>query len=160
MAMKAMNIFRRLVVFLATGCYFGYSKYIPGTIGTLSGLPLAIIVAKTNPHFQLAALIGFIVVAIIICMLATHRFKRHDAKQVVIDEWAGIMATFLWLPITVEIVVAGFILFRFFDIFKFGLVAYMDRKIKTSVGVVGDDVIAGLQACLLLHLWLQLTKNI
>ena len=142
-----------MIKFIATGFYSGKTKYFPGTVGTIVGLPFALFAAYLEKYLQLLVIVLFTIFSIVICGIATQQMKKKDPRSIVLDEWAGIMATFLWVPITLKTVIIGLIAFRFFDIFKFGLVRYCDRRLAYGLGVVADDVIAGLQACLILHMY-------
>jgi len=79
---------------------------------------------------------------------------RKDPGQVVIDEVCG-MAVALWgLPLTPFFAVGGFALFRLFDIIKPFPIRWFDRRIKGGVGIMLDDVIAGIFTNILLRLLL------
>jgi phosphatidylglycerophosphatase A len=73
----------------------------------------------------------------------------------VIDEVVGYLVTMVGVPLTVQGVVLGFFLFRFFDIVKVEPARYFDRHLKNGYGVVLDDVAAGVYACGVLHLALR-----
>lgn len=69
-----------------------------------------------------------------------------DPGCIVIDEVAGMMVTCFALPHTIYIGIAGFVLFRLLDITKPFPIKYMERKCPGGIGVVIDDVIAGLMS--------------
>ena len=75
----------------------------------------------------------------------------HDSPEIVIDEVLGFMITMTWLPQTWKAYVAGFILFRVLDIFKPFPIGYLDKKVRGGLGVVADDVAAGIIASLILQ---------
>lgn len=77
-----------------------------------------------------------------------------DSYRVVIDEVAGMWVSMLFIPITIPRLVAGLILFRFFDIVKPLYIRRMEQ-LPGGVGVMMDDVLAGVYSCLLLHAGLQ-----
>lgn len=72
-------------------------------------------------------------------------YGKEDARQIVIDEVAGQLITFLFVPLTLRTLIAGFFLFRFFDIVKPFPVHNMEA-IEDGVGVTMDDVVAGVLA--------------
>lgn len=78
--------------------------------------------------------------------------KKKDAAEIVIDEIAGLMVTFIGLPFTLKTVIAGFIIFRTFDILKPFPIRLLEKKIAGGPGVVLDDVLAGLYANLIIRL--------
>jgi phosphatidylglycerophosphatase A len=83
---------------------------------------------------------------------------QKDSKQIVIDELAGILVTFLFVPKVFSFLVVGFFLFRLFDIIKVFPANRLEKK-KGSLGIVGDDLIAGVYANLVLQ-FLRLVLNI
>ena len=77
---------------------------------------------------------------------------EHDSGKIVIDEVAGYLVTMTGVAVSWKWAAAGFFLFRFFDISKIEPARYCDRHLKNGYGVVLDDVVAGIYACLALHL--------
>ena len=137
------------VVFLSV-LYSGRSPKAPGTAGSalsvLLGLPILLYSAQTL--FLLACLLGIIAVREIDKWEAYS--GKHDEKWIVIDELVGV-----WLAMAIIGAVAGcsvslmilaFGTFRLFDIWKPSIIGRVDRKLKGGLGVVLDDVLAGLVA--------------
>ncbi|MCW9016490.1 MAG: phosphatidylglycerophosphatase A, partial [Kangiellaceae bacterium] len=77
--------------------------------------------------------------------------KTHDHPGIVWDEFAGMFVTFLFIPITWQNLIAGFILFRLFDILKPWPIKWVDKKVSGGLGIMLDDILAGLAACGCLH---------
>ena len=142
----------RAALLLATWFGSGYAPRAPGTVGTLATLPLALVFCGWSLDSQLALL----AVLTPLGMAAAHRAGRHfgvaDAGQIVVDESIGLLVTLLALPARWPVLLAGFALFRLCDIVKPWPASYFDRRIKNGVGVVLDDVVAGLYARMLLVL--------
>ena len=143
---------------IATYFGIGYSKFAPGTMGSLLTLPLAFVIA----YFY--GIIGVIVATIIIFIIGTIsttevlRHTPHDPGFIVIDEVAGQLITFAAIAPHLQhnlrtwpIYLFGFILFRIFDIFKPQPVKWADNKITNAWGVMLDDIIAGTYAMLILY---------
>ena len=80
---------------------------------------------------------------------------QHDAGEVVIDEVAGFLVTMVWVPLTWPYVIAGFVLFRAFDVIKPFPISYIDQRVKGGVGVIGDDLLAGIASNVILQIVLQ-----
>lgn len=80
-----------------------------------------------------------------------------DSSKVVIDEVAGMMITLLLMPVTLPVIVAGLILFRFYDIAKPLYIRRLE-KLPKGIGVMADDILAGIYAHI--TLWLLLKSNI
>jgi len=81
----------------------------------------------------------------------------HDHGGIVWDEFVGFWITMILVPLTWYWVLAGFIAFRVFDIFKPFPIGWLDRKIGGGLGIMIDDVIAGLYAALVIQLLMALT---
>ena len=81
----------------------------------------------------------------------------HDRQEIVIDEVAGFLITMAMIPLTWQTWVAGFLLFRFFDAVKPWPISVLDKKVKGGLGVVVDDVAAGLAANLILQVLITKT---
>ncbi|MDZ4660921.1 MAG: phosphatidylglycerophosphatase A [Pseudomonadota bacterium] len=143
---------RKVLEFIVTGFCIGKIKWAPGTFGTLLGIPLAILLNFGNIYFYMGATLALILFAIFLChfyQLATH---EHDQPSIVIDEVVGYLVTMTWLPHHWLPYALGFVLFRFFDILKPFPINILDQKIKGGLGVVADDLAAGLLSNILLQL--------
>ena len=79
-------------------------------------------------------------------------YGEHDSGKIVVDEFAGILATGFLIPQTWEWALAVFVVFRLFDILKPPPIRQIDRSLGGGAGVVLDDVVAGIMACITLHL--------
>jgi len=83
------------------------------------------------------------IIAVVVSHLYESQFGVHDSGAIVIDEVVGFLVAVIWLPLTWKTLVAGFLIFRLLDILKPFPINVIDRKIKGGVGVVLDDVAAG-----------------
>lgn len=146
----------KLILFLATGSYLGYLPIVPGTFGALWGLPLAWGLSAVSPWAALFILLGVIIVSVRVSEKAQELLNAHDPHAIVIDEIAG-MAVALWgLEWSLKTVVIGFILFRLVDIIKPPPIRWIDSTISGGLGVVLDDVAAGVLVNLILRLLILL----
>jgi phosphatidylglycerophosphatase A len=130
----------------------GYMPKAPGTFGTLAAVPLWAILAAWPLGVQLAAVAGFIGFAILASARAEAIYGRHDVQHIVIDETAGLLVAAVGVPFRWPEVVAAVVLFRVFDIVKPQPVKWADERVPGGLGVVLDDVLAGVMAGVLLHL--------
>jgi phosphatidylglycerophosphatase A len=146
------KIIERIIECLATFFYVGKIPKAPGTFGTLAAIPLWFVMTKLNPIFYMALTVLILILGIFISEAYERTLKTHDSKTIVIDEVAGFLITMVWLPVTWQSVVLGFLLFRFFDILKPGPIKLIDQKVKGGVGVMLDDVAAGIIASLILQI--------
>lgn len=129
------------------GC--GFLNPAPGTWGSLGALPFGIALYISGGSTLLA--IAVLVITIIGLWAADHFDKAmdgHDSKMIVIDEVAGQWLALIPAALNPYLIFIAFIAFRFFDVLKPWPVSFFDTKIKGSVGVMGDDIVAGLYAAL------------
>lgn len=91
-------------------------------------------------------------VGIVVSTEAEKIFGKKDAPTIAIDEVAGQLITYLFVPYSLIHLIAGFVLFRLFDILKIFPARWAQDNLPRGWGVVGDDVVAGVQAGVLLYL--------
>ena len=136
---------------LATLGSIGYLRPAPGTIGSLVALVTGYLIAR----FSLGVLVAAILAISIVGIFAAERYGqitgKKDASEVIIDEVAGQWIPLVIIPIEIEWYIAAFLLFRFFDISKIGPVGHAE-KFTGGVGVMADDLVAGIMAALVLWL--------
>jgi phosphatidylglycerophosphatase A len=151
--LTARQVFTHPVHFLAYGFGAGLSPKAPGTIGTLVAVPLCVLLMLyTNSTVYLAVLAAALVSGIFICGYTARKMGVDDPKGVVWDEIVGYLITMLGLPVRWVWFLAGFLMFRLFDIWKPWPIRWADRHIKGGFGIMFDDVIAAVFACVLLNL--------
>ena len=131
---------------LALGFGSGLSPVMPGTMGTLAAIPLYLLVQGLPLWAYLGLLVLGFVAGIKICEAATRAIGRHDHGAIVWDEIIGFGITMIAAPAGWGWIAAGFVLFRIFDIAKPWPIRWFDRRVHGGVGIMLDDVIAGLFA--------------
>ncbi|MGD9090574.1 MAG: phosphatidylglycerophosphatase A [Desulfobacterales bacterium] len=141
----------RLVLLLATGFFVGYVPVAPGTFGTLIGLPLCYLLSGIQIGLSVILVALFIGLSITLASAAEKILSQKDAAQIVIDEIAGLLVTFVGLPFNLQTAVLGFIIFRVFDILKPVPIGWLDTRVSGGSGIVVDDVVAGIYANLVLR---------
>lgn len=144
-----MNFFIKL---LATWGGSGYSPFASGTVGTLAAIPFYLWLAGLSTPFYLLTLAAFFFLACWVSGKAETIFQEKDSGKIVIDEVVGYLVTMTAIPCDWRYIVAGFFLFRLFDIVKPPPANWFDRKLKNGYGVVLDDVAAGVYAWLCLFI--------
>ena len=149
-----MNFSEKAAVFLATGFYVGNIPFAPGTFGSLIGLPLCFLLAGIHLPAAIIAALIIIGLAIWIANVAAKTLKRKDPGCIVIDEIAGMVVTLIGLPFNLTTVVTGFILFRILDILKPFPIRILDKRVSGGLGIVADDVVAGIFANALMRILL------
>ncbi len=138
---------------LLTGFGSGLVPKGPGTAGSLAAL--AIWWWLLAPLGWLPQLIVAAAVFVLGLWLSHRASARHgigDDPAIVLDEFVGLWVTLLGAPAEPLIALAGFLLFRLFDIWKVGPVAYADRHVRGALGVMLDDLLAGVVALGVLQL--------
>ena len=145
------------VHFLAFGFGSGLAAKMPGTFGTLAALPLVGLLSH-YAHFSVYLIVTILVslVGIWICGKTAEDMGVHDDSSIVWDEVAGMLITMLAVPLSWQTLLAGFVLFRFFDIIKPWPISYLDKHVHGGFGIMIDDVLAGVLSLCILHLGLFL----
>jgi phosphatidylglycerophosphatase A len=152
-----MKFRERAVLFLATGFFIGTFPFAPGTFGSIIGLPICFLISRLDILTALICTILFILFAIWMAAAAEKALKKKDPGEIVIDEIAGLIVTFMGIPFTLKTVIVGFIIFRAFDILKPFPIGLLEKKVAGGPGIVLDDVLAGLYANLILRLAIYIT---
>ena len=143
-------------MFLATGAHVGRIPFAPGTFGSLVGLPIVYLLSRTE--WAVASIMTAILVlfSVFVAHAAEQQLNSKDPGCIVIDEIAGMCVTMLAIPLTLNTAIAGFFLFRLFDVIKPPPARFMERRLHGGWGVVMDDVVAGVMANIVLRIWLAL----
>ena len=139
------------VHFLAFGFGSGLSPKAPGTMGTLAAIPLYLLLMNLPLTGYLLAVLLISVAGIWICGESSRRLGVHDHGGIVWDEFAGFLLTMTAAPQGWQWIVLGFALFRLFDIWKPWPVRVADRQLHGGLGIMLDDILAGIYAWLVLQ---------
>jgi len=139
-----------LATLLATGLGSGYSPLAPGTAGTVVGLIFYWPLRSLPVSGQLAATALLFMVGVWASTLVAERVGRKDPGIVVVDEVVGIWVTLAFMPFTPTSVVAGFLLFRLFDVVK-PWPARQLEDLPKGLGIMADDLMAAIYANLALR---------
>ena len=142
---------QRIAIAIATAGGAGYSPIAPGTCGTLVTVPIAWLCRDMSTALYLGLVALVVVVGIWAAGEADRAWGKHDSQRIVIDEVAGYLMTVAFVDRgSGWALAAGFVLFRFLDIAKPGPIRWLDRNVKGGLGVVLDDLVAGVVgACVL-----------
>lgn len=144
-----------LARFIATGAYIGYLPGAPGTWGSGLGLLLSVFSFKKIADFSFIlyclTFLGLIALGIWAADKMELIFQKKDAPQIVIDEICGFLVAMFMLPVTLLYLVSGFFLFRAIDTIK-PYPAYQSQQVTSGLGVMLDDLIAGVYTNIVLQL--------
>ena len=153
------RVLRRLILFLASNAGLGYAPVAPGTFGTLAGIPFFYLLSRLSPPAYAAAWLALLLLSFPVAGAAGRHYGVVDDGRIVIDELVGYLATVAFLPFSWTAALLGFLFFRLFDISKLPPASWFDRKMKNGVGVVLDDVVAGIYGALALRVTLHLLTS-
>ncbi len=138
----------------------GLSPKAPGTMGTLASIPLGLLVLYYG-DIQTLFMLTFTITVIAIFEINKYEAEvgEHDSQEIVIDETAGVWLTMIIAYPTVQslnfpyidiiFIVLSFATFRLFDIWKPSTIGWIDREVNGGLGVMGDDLLAGVAAGML-----------
>ncbi len=132
--------------FLAFGLGSGLSPRAPGTAGTAAGMLMALPLIGLDPTIAALFVVIAFLLGIPICSHASEALGVHDHGGIVWDEFVGLWLVLLFVPATPAGWLAAFVAFRVFDIAKPWPIGWLDRRITGGLGIMVDDVVAGLYA--------------
>jgi phosphatidylglycerophosphatase A len=136
---------------LAFGFGSGAAPKAPGTFGTLAAVLLYWPLSTLTTEHYLWMLILTSLVGIFLCGKTAKDLNVHDHGGIVWDEFVGFWITMFMAPAGLTWVVIGFVLFRFFDIIKPWPISWIDKKVSGGLGIMLDDIVAGVMAALVLQ---------
>ncbi|EKO3371788.1 phosphatidylglycerophosphatase A [Vibrio fluvialis] len=143
---------------LATGFGSGLSPVVPGTMGTLASVPFYLLLAQLPLMLYIVVVIAASLIGIKICQVTSDDMQVHDHGSIVWDEFAGFWITMLIVPVLQlpvfewKWLLAGFVLFRFFDMVKPWPIGWLDKRVHGGLGIMLDDLVAGVMSALALAL--------
>src|SRR3990167_6488050 len=130
--------------FIAFGFGSGAMPFAPGTFGTLMAIPFYMVLQALPLAAYLIFVIIFCIFSIWICDRVSRDIGIHDHPGMCIDEFAGFFVTMIDAPPGFTWIILGFVLFRLFDIWKPWPIFFIDKKIHGGIGIVLDDIVAGI----------------
>jgi phosphatidylglycerophosphatase A len=142
----------RLAVFLATAAYTGYFPIAPGTVGSAVGLAVyALVWWSGSPLVEISVILLLFAAGVWAGTAAERYFGGIDPGPIVLDEVVGMLITLAFIPVGWTGAVAGFVLFRLFDVIKPFPAGRME-KLHGGLGVMADDAMAAVYANVSLRL--------
>lgn len=146
------NLLSNPVHCLAFGLGSGLAPKAPGTFGTLMAVPLYLLLAQLPLlAYVLLVLLAFIL-GVYLCGKTADDLGVHDHPGIVWDEFVGFWITMLAAPAGWPWIIGGFLLFRLFDIWKPWPIKALDNNVESGLGIMIDDVLAGIYALIILQL--------
>jgi len=139
-------MWRNPVHFLAFGCGVGAIPMAPGTFGTLLGIAPYLALRRLDVPVYLAVLGGLFLVGTWLCHVTARDIGVHDHPGIVVDEVVGFLLTMVGAAPQWWWIALGFAYFRLFDIWKPWPIRLVDRHVSGGIGIMLDDVLAGVYA--------------
>jgi phosphatidylglycerophosphatase A len=156
---SATTLWRHPVHLAAFGFGAGLAPVAPGTWGTLIALPFYALMVWLSPVVYALTLLALFAAGVWLCGRTAQDLGVHDHAGIVWDEIVGYLVTMFMAPAGWVWVVMGFALFRLFDVWKPFPISWLDQRIRGGLGIMLDDVAAGIAAALSLQaiywLWMQ-----
>ncbi len=150
-------VLRNPVHVLSFGFGAGLSPVAPGTIGTLVAIPIYLVLASFSTAVYLSSVIVIFMLGCWTSRRTSDALGVHDHPGIVIDEIVGYLVAMLFVPLGWYWIIAGFLLFRIFDIFKPWPISMVERHVKGGIGIMLDDLLAAVYSLLFLHIAIWLT---
>jgi phosphatidylglycerophosphatase A len=148
---------QKFVTFIATGMWSGLLRPFSGTWGTIPAWAIAFFLTGNNPQVHIVMTIALTLISVWSAGQA-EEWLGQDAKSIVVDEWAGMFVTVLFVPVTLVNYLIAFVAFRFFDVVKLWPASQFER-LPGGWGVTMDDIAAGVHACIIVHLYLWIMRT-
>ncbi len=145
------SVWRNPIHFLAFGFGSGAMPFAPGTFGTLAALPIYLLMVPLSLWAYLAVVVVMTLLGVWLCHVTSRDLGVHDHGGIVWDEIVGYLITMIAAPPGWQWMVAGFVLFRFFDIIKPWPIGWADRRVHGGLGIMLDDVLAAVLAWMVLQ---------
>jgi phosphatidylglycerophosphatase A len=150
--MKSSKVWQDPIYFIAFGFGTGLMPFAPGTWGTLAAIPLYLLLAGLPLPLYLSLTVLAFFLGVWVSERVSKELGVHDYSGIVWDEVVGYLLTMTLVPVGLFWMIAGFLLFRLFDIWKPQPIGWVDERVKGGLGVMLDDVLAAIPAWLILQL--------
>jgi phosphatidylglycerophosphatase A len=146
----------RVAVFIATVGYIGYFPVAPGTVGSAAGLLFyALVWWSQSVYVEVGLIVALFAIGVWAGTTSERYFGGIDPGPIVLDEVVGMLITLAFIPVGLSGAIAGFLLFRVFDVIKPFPAARLE-KLHGGLGVMADDAMAAVYSNLSLRLLLWL----
>ncbi len=130
----------------------GLLPFAPGTWGTLPGIPIYFLLQFLSPVSYFSVVLFLTIIGFWFCDIGCKALGVYDHKAIVWDEIVGYLFTMFMVPLSWKWIVVGFVLFRIFDILKPWPISWLEKHFKSGIGVMLDDVAAGIFAFICMYI--------
>ena len=142
----------QLIIAIATGCYVGRLPTAPGTWGSIAAFVPWFFIRGLSLPLYLATIAILFIIGFFAAGSAEKLMDQPDPGCIVIDEIVGMLVALTLVPDHPAAWLLAFILFRIFDIWKPFPVSWFDRHLHGGIGIMLDDVMAGVYAFVCLQI--------
>jgi phosphatidylglycerophosphatase A len=142
----------QMIIAIATGCYVGKLPKAPGTWGSAAAFVPWFFIREFSLPIYLTIIAALFIVGFFAAGSAEKIMDQPDPGCIVIDEIVGMLIALTFVPDQPAAWLLAFILFRIFDIWKPFPVSWFDRHIHGGLGIMLDDVMAGVYALVCLQI--------
>lgn len=139
---------------MAFGFGSGCVPRIPGTVGTVIGIPIYLLIVDFPWFIYLSITMILFVAGIWICGITSRHLNVHDHQGIVWDEIVGFLIAMMAVPPDWRFILIAFMLFRLFDICKPCPIKWIDQKVTGGIGIMLDDVLAGIYTVFILQIFI------
>jgi phosphatidylglycerophosphatase A len=146
------SVWEKPTHFIAFGFGSGAIPVAPGTFGTFMAIPFYLMMQPLSTGHYFILLIIITALSMWLCDKVSKEINVHDHQGMCLDEIVGYLVTMFSAPHGFRWMLWGFLLFRLFDIVKPWPINLIDQKVKGGVGVILDDVLAGIYSFIVLHI--------
>lgn len=153
--MRNAQLMKNPLHFLSLGFGSGLAPKAPGTFGTLVAIPVVILATWLGTLGFMIATVLACLVGVYLCGYTAKAMGEHDHPAIVWDEIAGFMVAMIAVPLSWQTVLVAFVLFRFFDILKPWPIRFLDKHVHGGLGIMLDDILAGLASLAILQAMLS-----
>lgn len=147
---KLKTLIRSPTMAIALGFGTGLAPVVPGTVGTLVALPLWWLLSGFDSISYLVLVGAAFILGVWVCGRAETMLGQHDHSSIVFDEIVGYLLALIVVPATFWGVLFSFVTFRLLDVFKPWPISWLDRHVTGGLGVMLDDLVAGLCTALIM----------
>ena len=151
MTISKKEILCNPIFLLAFGFGSGFAPKAPGTAGTLLAVLIHLILVNLPPWIHGTIIFAAFFIGIWICGRTAEYLGVHDHEGIVWDEFAGYWVMMFLVPSNWLWVSFGFVLFRILDIFKPWPISVVDRQVGGGLGIMLDDLLAGVMGAVCIH---------
>ena len=155
--MTLKRVFDFLIKVTSTVFFIGYLPLVPGTFGSLFGVGLFYLLNGATSVTYFSFILGIITLGLITSGQTEKLLNKKDPGCIVIDEVIGMLIALSFMPYDLKIVILGFLIFRILDTLKPFPIGRL-QNMHGAVGVMGDDLVAGIYTNIVLQVILKLAS--